>query len=250
MADLTVTVLGSSGTYAGRGRACSSYLAVSDDARLLLDCGNGSLANLTRVCDVTDLDAVLISHLHPDHFADLYGLYYALRLHPSGPQSVDVHAPAGALERVSRLLYDDGQFGRCLRFQEARAGERLRIGPFDVALHAAAHPIETLASRVTAGGRTLAFTGDSGPTDRLVPAARDADLLISDATWLESEGPHPADLHMSGADAGRLAARAGCARLLVTHVFPTTDPGDVAEEAAAHFDGEVLVAEDMEEYRL
>jgi len=247
---MRVTVLGCSGSHVGPQRMCSSYLVESDGYRLLLDCGNGSLANLQGRLDVSEVDAVLLSHLHVDHFADLYGLYYALRFHPGGPRSVDVHAPRGAQAFLAQLLGDDEHFGRTCRFSQASAGDRLTLGPFDVSLHAADHPVEALAARISAGGRVLAYSGDSAPTSALVDCAQDADAFLCDSTWLERQRPLPPGVHSTGAEAGRMAAEAGAARLIVTHVFPATDPDEVAAEASAGYGGEVLVATDRMELEL
>lgn len=244
----TLTVIGCSGTHPGAGQACASYLVEQDGYRLLLDCGNGALANLQQRIDVSSVDALLISHLHPDHFADVYGLYYALRFHPEGPLALPVYAPQGAEEFIGQLMRNDGDFGRVCRFTQATAGDRLALGPLEVELFAANHPVETLASRISAGGRVLAYSGDSGPTPALVDCARDADLFVCDATWLERDGPHPEGVHMTGAQAGSHAAAAGARALLVTHVYPRTDRDEVAAEAAGSYDGTVLVAHDLEEH--
>jgi ribonuclease BN (tRNA processing enzyme) len=247
---MQLTVLGSAGTHTAPERMCSSYLVESAGYRLLLDCGNGSLANLQQRCDVADVDAIIISHLHPDHFADLYGLYYALRFHPQGPTSVPVYAPAGAWEFASQLLDSADVFAQTCRFEVAKAGDRLDLGPFSVTLFASNHPVETLASRVEAGGRVLAYTGDSAPTDQLQHAARDADLFLCDSTWMERERPLPSGVHMTGHEAGVMAAAAGARKLVTTHVFPTNKPAEVAAEAAAAYDGEVVAAYDLQEFVL
>lgn len=248
----SVTVLGSAGTHVGPARACSSYLVEALGVRLLLDCGNGSLANLQQRCDVADVDALVISHLHPDHFADIYSLYYALRFHPRGEQSLTVYAPAGSRAHLAQLLTSDSAptFGSILDFHEVAAGDRLQIGPATVDLHAADHPVETLASRVEVDGRTVAFTADSGYTERLIPCAQGADLLVCDATWLERERPLPEGIHMTGAQAGRLAAEAEVTTLVLTHILPTTDPDETASEAAQAFDGRIHVAHDLMELPL
>lgn len=248
---MSLTVLGSAGTHPANGRACSSYLVEAQGYRLLLDCGNGSLANLTQRIDVADLDAVIISHLHPDHFVDLYGLHYALRFHPSGPLSVPVYAPAGARSVLTSVLGDSGEsFLRHCELHTAVAGTRLELGPLDVSLFEAHHVVETLAARVHAGGRTVAFSGDSAPTPQVVACARDADLFLCDSSWLEADGPHPDGVHMTGAQAGEQAAQAGARTLLVTHVFPTNDPEEVAAEARTRYDGTVIAVADLEEYPL
>jgi ribonuclease BN (tRNA processing enzyme) len=249
---MTMTVLGSAGTHPGPARACSSYLVEAGGVRILLDCGNGSLTNLQQRCDVADVDALVLSHLHPDHFVDVYGLYYALRFHPKGQQSIPIYGPAGTRERIGRLLHSEaeGTFDEVCRFVVVAAGEVVQIGDVAVHLHAAEHPIETLASRVEHGGRVIAFTADSAYTNRLVTCARDADLLICDATWLETQRPLPDGVHMTGAEAGRLAAEAGVGTLLLTHIIPTNDPAATAAEAAAEFRGSVRTAYDLLELRL
>ncbi len=244
---LQVTVLGCSGTHPGRDRMCSSYLVECENYRLLLDCGNGSLSNLQKRQDVGDIDAIIISHLHPDHFADLYGLYYALRFHRDGPRSVPVYAPRGAWEFAGQLLDSADTFAQTCRFETATAGDVLNLGPLTVTLFASSHPVETLASRVEGGGRVLAYSGDSGPTINLQQAAREADLFMADATWLERERPLPQAVHMTGFEAGRTAAEAGVQRLMVTHVYPSNDPNETAAEASRAYDGDVVIASDLQE---
>lgn len=249
---VSLTVCGSAGTHPGPGRACSSYLVESDGTSLLLDAGNGSLPNLMQRCDVADLDAVVVSHLHPDHCADLYGLYYALRFHPTGQRAVDVHAPAGAGPHLAQILGDPSSptFGEVLRFRDATAGDVLEVGPMTVRLFAAEHPLPTIASRVEVGGRVVAFTGDSAVTTRLVELAQGADVLLADATWQESARPLPDGIHMTGREAGRVAADAGVATLVLTHILPTNDPEVTAAEAAEVFDGEIVLATDLLELTL
>lgn len=249
---VTVTVLGSAGSHPGNGRACSSYLLSAGDHHLLLDCGNGSVANLLDTVDPADLDAVIISHLHPDHFVDLYGLHYALKFHPDGAETVDVHAPDGAADLFGRILLGDAadSFRRHLPVHVAAAGDELDLGPFHVQLFAAHHPLETLASRVTIDGRIVAFSGDSAPTDELVACAERADLFICDSTWVSRDGPFPPGVHMTGTEAGQCAAAAGAERLMITHVFPQRLPEQVAADAETVYDGTVWVAVDREEYEL
>ena len=249
---MDLTVCGSSGTHASPGRACSSYLVEHDGYRLLLDCGNGSLSNLLSVCGAADVDTVLLTHLHPDHIVDVYGLYYALRFDSGGPRTVGLVGPAGTTEFLTRLLPADSaaMFDQTLPLRTARAGEVLELGPLTVRLYPAFHPVETLAPRITAGDRVLAYSGDSGQTDALIDCAAGADLFVCDASWLERNGPHPEGIHMTGAQAGTTAAAAGAARLLVTHVFPANDPDQVAAEAAGLFEGDVLVADDRDRIRV
>jgi ribonuclease BN (tRNA processing enzyme) len=247
---MQVTVLGCSGTHVSAERMCSSYLVEVDGYRLVLDLGNGALSNLQRRMDVSEIDAVIISHLHADHFADVYSLYYALRFHPDGPLSVPVYAPEGALQFTAQLLSGDDTFKDTVRFHVAKAGDVLSLGPLKATLFAGNHPVETLASRVEHADRVLAFSGDSARTPSLTECARGADLFICDSSWLEKQRPLPEDVHMTGLEAGRQAAAAGAQRLLITHVFPRNDPDEVAAEAATAFSGQILIAHDLMEISL
>ena len=252
MNSLSVSVCGSAGTHVGPGRACSAYLVHAGDHRLLLDVGNGSLANVQRLCDVADLDAVVISHQHPDHFADVYSLYYALRFHPRGQQRVQAYGPTGTAEFVCQLLSTDSteELRSVIGFTDVAAGQRLSVGPMELAFHAARHPIETVATRVTVGETVVAYSADTAPSDDIVACAQGADLFICDATWLERQRPLPDGIHMTGAEAGRTAAQAGARRLLLTHVLPSLDVAEVAAEAARHYDGDILIARDLQEIHL
>ena len=247
-----VTVLGCSGTYPANGNACSSYLVDDGRSQLLLDAGNGSLARLTQVVDITDIDGVVLSHLHPDHFVDLVAMAYALRFHPSGPLEVDVWAPAGAEEMLTRHLDDDSKekFGANVRVHEIGPGTRVSVGDISLQTFDSNHPANAMSVRVEAGGAVVAYSGDTGGSDELVECARDADLFICDATWTNGSGPHPPGLHLTGEEAGRHAARARARRLLITHVSPYESPEQVAAEASAVYDGETLIAEDLQEHVL
>ncbi|CAN5231677.1 MBL fold metallo-hydrolase [soil metagenome] len=250
--SVRLIVCGSAGTHPGPGRVCSSYLVTADGTDLLLDAGNGSLANLQTVRDVADLDAVVLSHLHPDHCADMYGLYYARRFHRREQPPLPVHAPAGAADRLAALLADDGPdaFNPWCAFVDLTAGDAFAVGGLDVAAFRVRHPGTAFGVRVAAGGRVLAYTGDAALTAELVAAVAGADLLVADATWLERDRPLLSGIHMTGLEAGRLAAQARVGRLLVTHVKPSNDPAEVAAEAARAFDGQIIVAADRMELTL
>lgn len=243
---MRLTVLGSAGSHPGPGRACSSYLVETDGYRLLLDCGNGSMTNLLRVSRAQDLDAIILSHRHSDHWADIIGLYYALRYDRGGASNVQVYAPAELPDFIAQLVPGDDAFRDVIRFSSIAAGDSLELGPFSVELFAANHPVETMMSRVSDGERVLAYTADTDATPAVGDVARGADLLVADSTWLESAGSFPRGVHMTGAEAGRQAAGAGVDCLLVTHVWPGFDPQDMVEEARSEFPapGNIVAAYD------
>ena len=248
---MRLTVIGSAGTHPSSDRVCSSYLVEHDGYRLLLDLGHGALHNLCKVVDVADIDAIVLSHLHVDHFADLYALNYALRFHPGGAvRRLPVYAPAGARAHIAQLLPAESVERWPFHFHEAAAGDVLELGPFDVELHAANHPVETLASRVRVDGRVVAYSGDTAPSEEVVEAARAADVFLCDCTWRERDRPLPDGVHCTGREAGTMAAEAGARHLVVTHVSPYHDAAEVAADAAEVFDGQVTIATDLLEISL
>lgn len=247
-AGVRLTVVGCSGSFPGPDSAASCYLLEAEHDgrpwRVLLDLGSGALGALQRYVDPRTLDAVWLSHLHPDHCADLAGLYVLWRHHPEGrSRRLPVWGPAGVAEQAARAygLPSDPGMGREFDFHEHAEGEPTTVGPFTVVATRVVHPVTAYGLRVTASGRTLAYTGDSGPCASLAGLAADADLLLAEAAFQEG-GDNPADLHLSGADAGRVARDAAVGRLVVTHVPPWYDPATAATEAGGTFGGPVELA--------
>ena len=243
---MKLTVLGASASYAGPGQACAGYLVEGGGARVLFDIGNGSLANLGRVADPLSLDAVFVSHGHPDHFLDLFALQALLRYAPEGPApAMPVFAPAGLLERATRLLSGHGaaEFAEAFEGHEIPPASPVAVGAMTVSAHPVDHEGATYALVAEAEGRTLCYTSDTRPGPAVTAAARGADLLLAEATLPEEyAGRAP---HMTASDAGALAAACGASTLVLTHLWPTTPRGNILEHAKAAFGGTVCVAEEL-----
>jgi ribonuclease BN (tRNA processing enzyme) len=247
-----LTVLGCSGSVPGPNAPASGYLVEAADARLVIDLGNGTLAALQARRDPFDLDALLFSHLHPDHCADFSALTVLRRYHPAPPhdptvRKLPVHCPSEAPRRLaaayapSKAELADTDLSDVFAFQPF-TGAPTEIAGYTVTTAPVAHPCEAYGIRIERDGRSLCYTGDSGPCDALVRLAAGADTLLAEASW--TDGPdHPPDLHMSGRQAGELAAKAGVGRLVVTHVPPWTDRSAVLAEACGAFPGPVTLAE-------
>jgi ribonuclease BN (tRNA processing enzyme) len=242
---MRLTVLGCSGSMPGPTGPASSYLLEHEGYRLLLDLGSGAFGALQRHADPAAIDAVVLSHLHPDHFIDLCP-YVIYRLHgPAGRlPAIPVLGPAGTHDRLA-LAHDpsnrNGLRG-VFSFGAVRPGER-ELGPFRLRFARVEHPVETHAVRVEAGGRSLTYSGDTAPCDALVELATGSDVLLAEASWADDRR-HPGGLHLSGREAGEHAAKAGVGRLLVTHVQPWSDRDRIGAEAAAVFAASELVAPD------
>jgi ribonuclease BN (tRNA processing enzyme) len=235
-----LTVLGCAGTFPGPESPCSGYLVEHDGFRLVVDLGAGALGALQRHCDLLDVDAVYISHLHADHCIDLVAYSYARRYHPAGvPATLPVYGPAGTAQRICQSFEAPPAMGLrdVFDFREVPPGE-LTIGPFAVRTVRSNHPIECHAMRLEAGGRSLTYSGDTGECPGLVDLARGTDLFLCEASWTDS-ADNPPGVHLSGTQAGQHAAKADVGRLVVTHLVAWADAEAIVAEARAAFDGDV-----------
>jgi ribonuclease BN (tRNA processing enzyme) len=188
---------------------------------------------------------VLLSHLHPDHFIDICGLYVARQYAPGGPpeRRLPVHGPQGTADRI-RQAYggDPAGLDAIFDIRELTDGGALRIGPLTVTPYRVEHPVEAYGLRVErqAGRRTevLAYTGDTDTCDALLALAKGADLLLAEASFQEGRDC-TRGVHLTGLRAGQLAADAGCRRLILTHLPVWTDPDVVVAEARSAFPGAI-----------
>ncbi|ANZ35712.1 MBL fold metallo-hydrolase [Lentzea guizhouensis] len=238
---MLLTVLGCSGSIPGPGAAASGYLLEADGFTLVLEFGNGVLGRFQQERPLFSMDALVLSHLHPDHCIDVSSLYVARKYHPSPPSGrLPVYAPAEAHSRFAAAYAPSDAERTSLDltdvFEFHPLGSPVHIGPFTVESAVVAHPCEAYGFRISCGGVTLAYTGDSGPCAALEELADGVDVLLAEASWTHAPD-RVADLHLSGLQAGQLAARAGAGRLLVTHVPPWTSREAVLAEARSAFDG-------------
>jgi len=239
-----LTVIGCSGSFPGPDSPASSYLLEADGFRLVLDLGNGALGTLQRHADLYGIDAVCLSHLHADHCLDLCPYYVARTFHPGGPRPrIPVYGPEGTASRMARSYGLDEPPGmtEAFEFLTLAPGTR-RIGPFQVTTAHVNHPVETFGFRLEHAGRVIAYSADTGESAALIGLAREADLLLCEASLLD--GPHlPRDLHLTAAQAAQHAARAGAGQLVLTHLVPWNDPARTLEEArGASFPGPISLA--------
>lgn len=240
---MRLTVLGSSASYAGPGQACAGYLVEGGGARVLFDCGNGVLAKLARVEDPLSIDAIFITHGHPDHFVDLYAYQALLRYAPEGPApALPLYAPDALFEGMKALLSDRG----ASELDEAFVSEVLcadcpvTVKDMTVTARVVEHTNPTFALVAQADGVRLCYTADTTPGDHVLEAARGADLLLAEATLPEQyAGRAP---HLTSSQAGVLAREADVSALVLTHVWPTNDRSEMVMAAAAEYDGPVSVA--------
>ena len=248
---MKLTIVGCSGSVPGPDSAASSYLVEHEGYRMLLDLGSGAFGALQRHVQRAEVDAVVLSHLHPDHCLDVAPMIVQRRHGLAAvPPRIPLLGPAGTHDRLA-LAYDptsrDG-LRDLFDLAAVTPGER-ELGPFRLRFERVDHPVPTHAVRVAAGGRTLVYSADTGPSDALVSVAEGADLLLCEASF--EEGPaNPPGLHLTGRLAGEHARRAGVGRLLVTHVPPWTDAGRTLDAATAAFGGPTTLVAAGETYEL
>jgi ribonuclease BN (tRNA processing enzyme) len=248
-----LTVIGCSGSFPGPDGPASCYLVEADGYRLLLDLGNGALGVLQRHIDPYTVDAVLISHLHADHCLDLCSYYVARRYRPEGPPPpIPVYGPSGTADRLARaydLPLDPGMKGE-FEFRTWQVGQTQQVGPFRVVADRVEHPVEAYGLRLEYDGRVLAYSGDTAACDSLLRLAKDANLLLCEASFLEGRDDEVTGLHLTGRQAAQQATAAGAQRLVLTHVPPWNDSALTLAEAGPAFDGPIELARSGATYEI
>lgn len=248
---MRLTVIGCTGSFAGPESPASSYLVQADDAAgrtwsVVLDLGSGALGALQRHLDLADLDAVAISHLHPDHCADLLGLYVARKYDPAArtPDPLPLHGPAATADRL-RSSYEgieEPAFAGQFAFTSVVDGEAFTVGPMRVTPFLVNHPVEAYGFRVEADGAVIAYTGDTDSTPRLLPLLTGADLALLDCAFVDGRDEAP-DIHLSGSRAAQACLDAGgVQRIMLTHLPVWNDPEECRSQAASVWPGEVELA--------
>ncbi len=229
---LGVTVLGCCGSFPGAGGACSGYLVDDGTTRLWLDAGSGTMANLQRHVSLGDVDALVLSHEHPDHWQDLEGLVIALQHHVKR-RDFPVYAPAGLRART----YHPSE--PWVAWHDVTDGDRVEVGGLTLTFSRTDHGPETLAVRVDGAG-SLGYSADTGPGWSLEALGTGLDLALCEATVpLADEGKLQ---HLSARQAGSSARAADARHLVLTHLWPSLDPEQSKADGAEAFGAPVDVA--------
>lgn len=268
---MELTVIGCAGSFPNAGSPASCYLLEHEGYRIVLDIGSGAFGGLQAALEsrqvagapngavlarsrvalaappaapdlVDSVSAILLSHLHADHCMDLTGWYVHRRYRLGGQPDglLPVYGPPGAAARMARA-YDlplEPGMGEVFEFVDFPTS--FDVGPFHITVAQVNHPVPAFGFRITAGSRTLAYTGDSGWCPALVELAESADLLLAEASFLGDN--NPADLHLTAAQAGELADLAGADRLLLTHLVSWNAVEKSLAEASSRFSGPVSAA--------
>lgn len=234
-AAMRFDVLGSDGTYPGPGSATAGFLVQTAGTNLWIDAGVGTLARLTERVSLHDVSAILVSHRHIDHCADLAAWHHAARFGAEPVAPVDLYAAQGVLDAIVGL---NASSADSFVHHEVTMGDEAPIGDVAVSFGPTNHSAEAVSMRLESGESSLVYTGDTGWDDRLVDFARSADLLVSEATLVgQARG---ANGHQSPSEAGRLAQLAGAKQLVLVHIPPHLDRRQAEREAATTFSGTIV----------
>jgi ribonuclease BN (tRNA processing enzyme) len=239
---MELTVLGFWGGYPKQNGASSGYLLQHDGFQLLIDCGSGVLSKLQNKIQPEELNAVLISHYHPDHFADIGVLQHARLIQ-------------GFLGKRFPCLpiyghhFDQTEFHK-LTYKEVTKGqaynpnEILQVGPFHVSFLKTNHPVPCYAMRIETDGKVIVYTGDSSFKEEFIEFSKNADLLLCECNFYGSQNGTTSG-HMNSFDAGKLAQQAAVKQLILTHLPHYGDITDLVSEASQEYSGSIKLAEEF-----
>ena len=243
-------VAGSSSSIPRPERACSSYVVDDGESPVVLDLGTGAFANVRRHVEYDRIAAVVISHMHADHFIDLIPLRYALRYGVIRRSSkLPVHLPPGGIAMLRTLCSafagEGGEFlADVFDLREYDPAAPLAIGAATLRFAHTAHYIPAFAVRWERDGASVTYSADTAPDDRVAALARDCDVFVCEATLRRGEREPGMRGHSSAADAAAMAREGGVRRLLLTHYGDASTASDLDEAAREVFAGDVVVADD------
>ena len=229
--DLRVTVIGCSGTYSSSESACSSYLVQTNTTAVMLDAGPGSSIELQKHLELAAVDAIVLSHEHPDHWTEMPTLYHAYR-YGLGDRNVAVFGTAGtkavldgACDQATQTVFD---------WTTIDATSTVQVGDIAFTFSETDHPVETLAIRAESGGSSIVYSADTGPDWSPANFAASIDLMVYEAS-LRQDQQDSGIPHVTGAQAGQRASDANVGALILTHVPPGESMADRLAATAGVF---------------
>ncbi len=244
---MKLTVLGCWAPYPRPQGACSGYLLEEAGRKLLIDCGNSVFSKLQAVSDFRKLDAVIISHLHPDHFVDLFALRHALKgsfWDKSRSTKLDLYLPKNALDFQSPL----SKFSDAFNIHYIEEHLQINIGGFSIDFFETAHILPCWGLVARAGHKKFVYSADTAWKEAYPGLWQNSNLLLCEASALEKDCQFVQGAHLTAGQAGQLAAQCKAGRLLLTHFYPEYDIKLLKGEASKFFDQVELAREDNTYY--
>lgn len=223
---MRLTILGMNGPFPAPGGATSGYLITTNDSFIALDMGSGVLARLTALTPPEELTALLLTHWHYDHCADVLPLIY--RLEAMAEKPLHVFAPVDESSAVRKAVQGCAK----IVLHDVAPGDSLLLRGLGVTVHAARHPVPAVMYRVEAEGKAFCYTGDTNTIEGLTAFADHADFLLADGLFTESAWAEGKP-HLSARQVAELARDAQVGRFVITHLNPAIDPQTLLREARA-----------------
>jgi ribonuclease BN (tRNA processing enzyme) len=240
---MEITVLGSNGTHPTAGRAASGYLVTAGTTNIWMDAGFGTFMALCSEIEPVELDAIFLSHVHPDHCVDLLAYYHYARFGAKQRVGMPVYIPEGLDEVLANLAFhSEDAFRSTCDFRVVGPGDVVAIGGIGLQFARTNHPVPTNAVRMEAEGRSFLYTADTGVSEPVANLAVGVDVLLSEAAFQGPGETKEYDKHLTASEAGQMASAAEVGRLVLTHINPALDVDRSVAEAEAHFEGMVSVA--------
>nr|WP_263328402.1 MBL fold metallo-hydrolase [Neobacillus sp. Marseille-Q6967] len=239
---MKLTIIGHWGGYPKQNAASSGYLVEHEGFQLLVDCGSGVLSKLQNITQPEDLDAVTLSHYHPDHIADIGVLQHARLIQGflgKKPPALPIYSHDFDQAEFAKLTYKDITKGIAYL-----PNESLQVGPFHIAFLKTNHPVPCFAMRIEAGGKSLVYTADSAFKEEFIPFSQNADLLLCECNFYGSQSGAAAG-HMNSLEAGRFAERANVKQLILTHLPHYGTLTELVGEASSEYTGIINLAEEF-----
>jgi ribonuclease BN (tRNA processing enzyme) len=244
----TLYIAGSSSAVPRPGRANSGYLLRSGGCAVAIDFGSGVFSRIREQLEPTKLDALVISHMHADHFFDIVPLRYALRYEMERPQPLPVYLPPdgiGVVQTIGKPLKETADFyDGILTLREYSVDAPLHVGACTIRFAPTVHYIPAFAMRIETQDGVLGYSADTAPCDRVSDLVRGSDIFLCEAALGPSGSENGQRGHLNGREAGELAQRAGVKHLIITHYGAKTDPQALHDAAAQTFSGKITVADD------
>jgi ribonuclease BN (tRNA processing enzyme) len=240
--SLRCQVLGSTGSWPVPGLPSSGYVVEDDSTRVIMDMGFGTMP---RLSDPLSIDAVVISHRHPDHCADLLALYHLWAYGEQRKGGIPLVAPQSTLNSLAAFVdaRSGNRFWDVFISDPVRGGDTRNVGSLSFEFVSVDHSVSAVGTRVESGGRSLFYTGDTGTAGEWWTAVRRPHVVLSEASWQGDGDGGDYTQHLTATEAGQIAAAMGAERLVLTHLKPGLDPLRSIAEAQKTFPGPVAHAD-------
>lgn len=232
---MKLAVIGSSGTWPTTDAPTSGFVVEGGGARVMLDAGFGTAV---RIPDVGSIDAVVVSHRHPDHCADVLVLHHLLAFGPVRRTGLPLLGPPSALQALISFAGSPDAFDPVFVLDPVDPGDRRAFGGLVLDFVAMDHSVPCNGVRASDGRRSVFYTGDTGFAGSWWDGV-EADVLLCEASWQGDGDGGTYTQHLTATQAGAIAAAMGVDRLILTHLRPDLDPVRSLDEARAGFDGPV-----------